>query len=75
MGNPLSSEVAAFRWLIAVLIAAASVILIAKLIGSGAAVVWALVLLAVVSVFIVKGIAHMLGSPDDDEVDGPDTSD
>lgn len=72
MGNPLTSEVAAFRWLVVVLVAAASVALVAKVISPTAGIIWGLVLIAAVSVSIVKGLAHMLGSPDDDEDAGED---
>ncbi len=70
MGNPLKSEGAAFRWLIAVIAGAAVVILAAVLISSAAGAVIGFLLIAAVSVLIVRGMIHMLGSPDDD-VDGP----
>jgi hypothetical protein len=66
MGNPLKSEGAAFRWLVAVLAGAGLVIAAAELISSAAGAAVALVLLVVVSVFIIRGVAHMLGSPDED---------
>lgn|GEM_PF-1544149 len=67
MGNPLKSEGAAFRWLVAVIAGATVVILVAVLMSSAAAALLGFILIAVVSVFIVKGMAHMLGSPDGDE--------
>lgn len=67
MGNPLKSEGAAFRWLVAVIAGAVVVILVAVLMSSAAAALLGFILIAVVSVFIVKGMAHMLGSPDGDE--------
>ena len=69
MGNPLKSEGAAFRWLVAVIAAAAVVILVAVLMSSVAAALLGLIMLAVVSVFIIKGMAHMLSPPDDDPRD------
>ncbi|MEX0620298.1 MAG: hypothetical protein WD181_01825, partial [Solirubrobacterales bacterium] len=67
MGNPLKSEGAAFRWLIAFISGAVLVILVALLMSSVAAALLGFILLAMVAVFIVKGMAHMLGSPDGDE--------
>jgi len=67
VGNPLTSEVAAFRWMVAVLVAAASVALVAKLFGSTAGIFYGMFLLLVLAGFIVKGMIYMLGSPDDDE--------
>ena len=69
MGNPLTSEVAAFRWMVAVLLAAVSVGLVAKLIGSIPAIYYGMFLLLVLAGFIVKGMIYMLGSPDEDEDD------
>ncbi len=69
MGNPLTSEVAAFRWLVAVLVAAASVGLVAKLIGSVAAIYYGMFLLLVLAVFIARGLIYLMGSPDEDEED------
>jgi membrane protein implicated in regulation of membrane protease activity len=66
LGNPLKSEGAAFRWLIAVIAGAALVILVAVLVSSAAAAVIGFLLIAAVSVLIAKGMIHMLGSPDDD---------
>jgi len=67
VGNPLTSEVAAFRWMVAVLVAAASVALVAKLFGSTAGIFYGMFLLLVLAGFIVKGMIYMLGSPDEDE--------
>ena len=67
MGNPLKSEGAAFRWLIAVLVGAGSVILVTEIFGSVAGASLGFILIAIVSVFIVKGMIHMLGSPDQDK--------
>lgn len=75
MGNPLKSEGAAFRWLVAVIAGAVLVILVAVLMSSVAAALLGFILIAVVSVFIVRGMAHMLGSPDDDEVAATGTAD
>ena len=66
MGNPLKSEGAAFRWLIAVLVGAATVILVTEVFGSAIGASLGFILLVVVTVFIIKGMIHMLGSPDED---------
>ena len=67
MGNPLTSEVAAFRWLIVVLVGAASVGLVSKLISPVVAIFYGLVLIGIVCVIIIRGMSYLLGSPDDDE--------
>lgn len=67
MGNPLKSEGAAFRWLIAVIAGAAVVILAAVLISSVAGAIIGFLLIAVVTVMIARGMIHMLGSPDEDD--------
>ena len=67
MGNPLKSEVAAFRWLVAVVIGAVTVILVAKLISSAAGLIWGMILIGIVSVYVIKGMIYMMGSPDDDD--------
>ncbi len=66
MGNPLKSEGAAFRWLIAVIAGAAIVILAAVLISSVAGAIIGFLMIAYVTVVVAKGMLHMLGSPDDD---------
>ena len=66
LGNPLKSEGSAFRWLVVVLVAAIAVGVVAELISPTAATVLALVLIGLVAVPVLRGIAHMLGSPDDD---------
>ena len=75
MGNPLTSEVAAFRWLIAVLLGAASVGLVARLISPQAGIFWGMILLGIVFVLIANGMRYMLGSPEDDEVEEDDEKD
>ena len=67
LGNPIESESAAFSWLIVIIIAAISIGIVAKLISPAAAVIWTIILLAVVSVPIFRGLRHQLGSPDEDE--------
>lgn len=67
LGNPLESEGAAFSWLIVVIIAAVSIGLVARLISPLAAVIWLVILLGIVSVPILRGVRHQLGSPDDGE--------
>ncbi len=71
-GNPLQDENVTFRWLVAILIAAVTVVLVAKLISPAAAVIWGIVLLIAVAVVAVRGIVYMLGSPDDDESEDGD---
>jgi hypothetical protein len=66
MGNPLKSEGAAFRWLVAVLAGAGLVILASELISSAVGAAIGFILIAVVTVLIIKGMVHMLGSPDDE---------
>lgn len=72
MGNPLKSEAAAFRWLISVVVSAAAVVLVAELVSSTAGFLVGLVVLAIYTVFIIRGLAHMLGTPDEDEGRGED---
>lgn len=67
MGNPLKSEAAAFRWLISVVVSAAVVVLVAELVSSTAGFLVGLVILAVYAVLIVRGLVHMLGTPDEEE--------
>ena len=67
MGNPLKSEVAAFRWLVAVIIGAVAVILAAKLISSAAGLILGMILIAFVSWQVIKGMIYMMSSPDEDE--------
>jgi len=66
VGNPLKSEGAAFRWLIAVIAGAAVVILATVLISSAAGAIIGFLMIAYVAVVIAKGMLHMLGSPDED---------
>lgn len=67
MGNPLKSEVAAFRWLVAVILGAVLVILVAKLISSAVGLIVGMILIGIVSVNVIKGMIYMMGSPDEDE--------
>jgi hypothetical protein len=67
LGNPVERESAAFSWLIVILIAAITIGGVAKIISPLAAVIWTIILLALVSVPIFRGLKHQLGSPDDDE--------
>lgn len=66
-GNPFEDERVAFRWLIAVLIAAVTVVIAAKAISPIAAVIWGIVLLGVFGFGLVRVAIYLLGSPDDDE--------
>ncbi len=67
LGNPVERETAAFSWLIVIIVAGVSVAAVAKLISPLAAMIWVLILLALVAVPIFRGIKHQLGSPDEDE--------
>ena len=67
VGNPLTSEGAAFRWFIVVLVAAVSVGIVAKVFGSIPAIWYGMALIAIVSVVIAKGMIHLLGNPENDE--------
>lgn len=72
LGNPLESEQAAFRWLVAVIVATAFVIFVALLISKPVAVVIGLFLIAFVTVLAVKGIIGMLRPPEEDEPQEPE---
>lgn len=70
LGNPLESEQAAFRWLVAVLLGTGLVIVIALAISRPVGLIVGLILVGLVTVSAVKGIAGMLRPPDpadDDE--------
>jgi putative copper export protein len=67
VGNPLTSEVAAFRWLVVVLAGAASVVLVAKLISSTAAIYYGAFLLLVLALFIARGMVYLMSSPENDD--------
>ncbi|MDQ2622844.1 MAG: hypothetical protein M3Y45_07390 [Actinomycetota bacterium] len=73
-GNPLQDENVAFRWLIAILIAAVTVVLVAKLISPAAAVIWGILLMLAVGVVAIRAVIYMLGSPDDAEAEPGDGS-
>lgn len=67
LGNPVERESAAFSWLIVIIIAGISIGAVAKLISPLASVIWIVILLAIVSVPIFRGLKYGLGSPDDDD--------
>ncbi|MGK2933192.1 MAG: hypothetical protein ACSLFD_10580 [Solirubrobacterales bacterium] len=67
MGNPLTSEGAAFRWFLTVLVAAVSVGIVAKIFGSTPGIFYGMFLLTIVSVVVAKGMVHLLGNPENDE--------
>ena len=67
VGNPLTSEGAAFRWFVVVLVAAVTVGIVAKVFGSIPAIWYGMALIAIVSVVIAKGMIHLLGNPENDE--------
>lgn len=66
-GNPFQDERVAFRWLITVLIGAATVVIAAKAISPLAALIWGIVLLGVFGYGLVRVAVYLLGSPEDDE--------
>lgn len=74
-GNPFQDERVAFRWLITVLAAAVTVVAVAKLVSTAAAVVWGILLLLVFGFGILRVFIWLIGSPDEDEPDGRDSPD
>jgi hypothetical protein len=70
LGNPLESEQAAFRWVVAVVIATSFVILVALLISKPVALIVGLILVGIVTVSAIKGIIGMLRPPDDEDEGG-----
>ena len=67
LGNPLESEQAAFRWVVAVAIATGFVILIALLVSKPVALIVGLILVGVVTVSAIKAIIGMLRPPDEQD--------
>ena len=65
MGNPLESEQAAFRWLVAVIVGTGFVIAIALLISKPVALLIGLALVGFVVFLAIKGIAGMLRPPEE----------
>lgn len=72
LGNPLESEQAAFRWVVAVIVAAALVILLAKLISSTVGFIAVLLLGAFVSVVAMRGAWRMIRGTDTLDGEGPE---
>ena len=72
LGNPLESEQAAFRWVVAVIIAAAFVILLAKLVSSTVGFIAALLLGTFVSVVAMRGAWRMIRGTDKLDGEGPE---
>lgn len=68
-GSPLRDERVAFRWLIAVLLGAALIILTTELISAKAGMIVLIILVVLVAIPMFRGLVHMLGSPDDDRDD------
>jgi len=66
VGNPLKSEAAAFRWLVSVVVSAAVVVLVAEVVSSTAGFLVGLVVLAIYTALVLRGLIHMLGSPEED---------
>jgi hypothetical protein len=69
MGNPLESEQAAFRWLVAVIVGTGLVIAIALLISKPVALLIGLALVGFVAFLAIKGIAGMLRPPEEEQKD------
>lgn len=74
-GNPFQDERVAFRWLISILIGAATVIAVAKLISVGAAVMWGILLLLAFGYGMLRVFIWLISSPDEDGPDQPDDPD
>jgi len=70
-GNPFQDERVAFRWLIAILLAAATVVILAKAVSATAAIIWGIVLLLVFGYGLVRVLAWLVGSPDGEDESGP----
>lgn len=68
-GNPFQDERVAFRWLIVILLGAATVVILARAVSATAAIIWGIVLLLVLAYGLVRVLAWLVGSPDED--DGP----
>lgn len=67
LGNPLESEQATFRWLVAVMAGTGFVILIALVVSKPLGVAIALILVGLVAVLAIRGIIGMLRPPDEDD--------
>jgi len=65
LGNPLESEQAAFRWVIAVIVGAAFVIALAELVSTAVGFVAALLLGATVAVVGARGAWRMIRGTDE----------
>jgi hypothetical protein len=72
LGNPLQSEQAAFRWVMAVIAAAAVVIAIAKLVSTAVGFVAALLLGVTVAVIAARGAWRMIRGEDELDGEGPE---
>ncbi|MCO5315993.1 MAG: hypothetical protein M9938_07515 [Solirubrobacterales bacterium] len=66
-GNPFQDEGVAFRWLIAVLLAAVTVVIAAKAISGVVAVIWGILLLGIFGYAAVRVLIYLISSPDDEE--------
>lgn len=74
-GNPFQDERVAFRWLISILVAAATVVVVAKVISRGAAVIWGILLLLLFGYGILRVFVWLIGSPDGSDSEYPGDGD
>ena len=72
LGNPLQSEQAAFRWVVAVVIAAAVVIALAELVSTTVGFVAALLLGITVALVAARGAWRMIRGEDELDGEGPE---
>lgn len=66
-GNPFEDESVAFRWVVAALVAAVTVVVAAKAISGVAAIVWGIALLVVFGFGLTKVLIYLMSSPDEDD--------
>jgi hypothetical protein len=71
LGNPLESEVSAFRWLIVVMVAGVTVVIVAKVISAQAGIVYGTALLFFVGFLVIRGVLQLIRDPEelDEEYD------
>jgi len=65
LGNPLESEMSAFRWLIVVMVAGVSVVAVAKVISAQAGIVYGTALLFYVGFLVIKGVLGEIRDPEE----------
>ena len=72
LGNPLQSEEAAFRWVVAVVVAAAVVIALAELVSTTVGFIAALLLGITVALAAARGAWRMIRGTDQLDGEGPE---